>query len=52
MMDGAPLSHHDEPGLLADTLGEDDPDLAHATDIEAVHAHLDELPEREQRILM
>jgi RNA polymerase sigma-B factor len=48
----APLSHNDEPGLLADTLGEDDPDLAHATDIEAVHAHLEELPEREQRILM
>ena len=26
--------------------------MAHATDIEAVRTHLDELPEREQRILM
>jgi RNA polymerase sigma-B factor len=48
----APLSGSDDPGLLADVLGEDDPDLAHATDIEAVRAHLDELPEREQRILV
>ena len=48
----APLSGRDDPGLLADILGEDDPGVAHATDIEAVHAHLDELPEREQRILM
>ena len=39
---------------LARHLGvcEDDPDLAHATDIEAARAHLDELPEREQRILI
>jgi RNA polymerase sigma-B factor len=48
----APLSHSDDPGLLADILGEDDPDLAHAIDIEAVRAHLEELPEREQRILI
>jgi RNA polymerase sigma-B factor len=31
---------------------EDDPAIAHATDIQAVRADLDELPEREQRILM
>jgi RNA polymerase sigma-B factor len=48
----APLSGSDDPGLLADVLGEDGPGLAHATDIEAVRAHLDELPERDQRILM
>ena len=48
----APLSGGDDSGLLADILGEDDPALIHATDIDAVHAHLDELPEREQRILM
>lgn len=48
----APLSDGDDTGLLADILGEDDPALIHATDIDAVHAHLDELPEREQRILM
>ena len=48
----APLSDGDDPGVLADLLGEDDPAVAHAIDIDAVHAHLDELPEREQRILM
>jgi RNA polymerase sigma-B factor len=48
----APLSDDQDPGLLADILGDDDPALTHATDIDAVHSHLDELPEREQRILM
>ena len=48
----APLSGGDDPGLLGDVLGQDDPALARATDIEAVRTHLDELPEREQRILM
>jgi RNA polymerase sigma-B factor len=48
----APLSHSDDPGPLAGILGEDDPAVAHATDIEAVPVHLDELPERQQRILM
>jgi RNA polymerase sigma-B factor len=48
----APLSGSDDPALLGDMLGEDDPAVAHATDIEAVRAHLDELPEREQRILV
>jgi RNA polymerase sigma-B factor len=48
----APLSGPDDPDLLSDMLGEDDPAIAHAVDMEAVHTHLDELPEREQRILM
>jgi RNA polymerase sigma-B factor len=48
----APLSAQDNPGLLADVLGEDDPAISRAVDIQAVRAHLDELPEREQRILM
>jgi RNA polymerase sigma-B factor len=48
----APLSYGDEPGVLADVLGEEDQAVAHAIDIESVHAHMDELPEREQRILM
>jgi RNA polymerase sigma-B factor len=48
----APLSDEADPAVLADLLGEDDPAVAHAIDIEAVNAHLDELPEREQRILM
>jgi len=48
----APLSDENEPALLADILGEDDPAVEHAVDMEAVNAHLDELPVREQRILM
>ena len=48
----APVAHGDDPCLLAEVLGEDDPAVTHSVDIEAVRAHLDELPEREQRILM
>ena len=47
----APLSSWEDAGQLADLLGEDDEDVEHAIDIEAVHSHLEELPEREQRIL-
>jgi len=32
--------------------GRDDPDVAHTIDMEAVNKHWDELPEREQRILV
>jgi RNA polymerase sigma-B factor len=48
----APLSDRDDPALLADMLGDEDPGVAHAIDMQAVHAHWDELPEREQRILV
>jgi RNA polymerase sigma-B factor len=48
----APLSYDDDPATLADSLGEDDPDLAHAVDMDALQTHLEELPEREQRVLM
>ena len=48
----APLSDGEDPAVLADVLGEDDSALAHAIDIDAVNAHLDELPTREQRILI
>jgi len=48
----APLSDGDDPAVLGDVLGQDDPAVAHAVDIEAVRTHLDELPERDQRILM
>ena len=48
----APLSDGADPDALADLLGEDDPAVAHAIDVDAVQTHLDELPEREQRILM
>src|ERR1700751_1372588 len=48
----APLTDADDPTLLADMLGEQDSAVDHMTDIESVHAHMDELPPREQRILM
>jgi RNA polymerase sigma-B factor len=48
----APMSDRDDPALLADMLGGDDPGVAHAIDMESVNAHWEELPEREQRILV
>jgi RNA polymerase sigma-B factor len=48
----APLSDRDDPALLADMLGDDDPGVAHTIDMEAVTTHWEELPEREQRILV
>jgi RNA polymerase sigma-B factor len=48
----APLSDREDPALLADLLGDDDPGVMHAIDMESVNAHWDELPEREQRILV
>jgi RNA polymerase sigma-B factor len=49
----APLSgSEDDAAVLADVLGEDDQAFEHAIDMDAVQAHLEELPEREQRILV
>jgi len=48
----APMSDRDDPALLADMLGDDDPEVAHTIDMEAVNTHWEELPEREQRILV
>ena len=48
----APLSDREDPALLSDVLGDDDPAVTHTIDMEAVNAHWDELPEREQRILV
>jgi RNA polymerase sigma-B factor len=48
----APLSSGDDPAVLGGIIGEDDRAVSHAVDMEAVRAHLGELPEREQRILM
>ena len=48
----APMSDRDDPAMLADMLGEDDPEVAHTIDMEAVNKHWEELPEREQRILV
>jgi RNA polymerase sigma-B factor len=48
----APLSDGDDSALLSDMLGGEDPAVDQVIDLQAVHAHLDDLPEREQRILM
>jgi RNA polymerase sigma-B factor len=48
----APLSDRDDPALLADVLGQDDAAVEHAVDMAAVSTHWEELPEREQRILV
>jgi RNA polymerase sigma-B factor len=48
----APVSDREGPANLADLLGEEDQRVEHALDMEAVHAHWGELPEREQRILV
>ncbi len=48
----APLSAENDPGILADLLGEEDPAMTHTIEMETVNAHLGELPEREQRVLM
>ena len=48
----APLSERLDSSDLADVLGEEDPDVQHAVDMEAVTAHWNELPRREQRILL
>jgi RNA polymerase sigma-B factor len=47
----APLSDAEDAAPLSDMLGEDDQAVEHAIDMEAVRTHLDDLPEREQRIL-
>jgi RNA polymerase sigma-B factor len=47
----APLSDSEDAAILADVLGEDDQAFEHAIDMDAVQVHLEELPEREQRIL-
>ena len=48
----APLSDGDDPAQLSDVLGDDDAEMEHAIDMEALATHWDELPEREQRILV
>jgi RNA polymerase sigma-B factor len=48
----APLTQADGPAKLADLIGEDDPELERAVDMDAVGAHWNELPSRERRILL
>jgi RNA polymerase sigma-B factor len=47
----APVSDDDDAAPLAEMLGEDDQAVEDAIDMQAVRTHLDDLPEREQRIL-
>jgi RNA polymerase sigma-B factor len=48
----APLSDRQDSTELADVLGTEDPGVEHTIDMEAVTAHWQELPAREQRILL
>ena len=48
----APLSEEPEAGSLAELLGQEDPRMEHAVDMAALGAHWDELPRRQQRILL
>ncbi len=48
----APLTGQPEAASLADLLGDDDPQMEHTLDMQAVAAHWSELPRREQKILV
>ncbi|HEV3380451.1 MAG TPA: SigB/SigF/SigG family RNA polymerase sigma factor [Trebonia sp.] len=48
----SPLSDRDDSAQLADVIGSDDEGMEHAIDMQAVATHWNELPEREQRILV
>jgi RNA polymerase sigma-B factor len=47
----APVYGQDDPGTLAELIGQEDPQVEHTLDMEAVLTHWNDLPEREQRIL-
>lgn len=48
----APVTTQDGSRSLSDLLGDDDPQLEHVVDMQAVWAHWNELPEREQQLLL
>jgi RNA polymerase sigma-B factor len=48
----APLAGQPETASLADLLGAEDPHMEHTLSMEALAVHWDELPRREQRILL
>jgi RNA polymerase sigma-B factor len=48
----APLPGGHEAAALGDLMGEEDPQLEHALDIQSVWTHWDDLPERQQKLLM
>jgi RNA polymerase sigma-B factor len=48
----SPVAAQDGSATLGDLLGEEDPQLDQVVDMQAVWAHFDELPEREQQMLL
>jgi len=48
----APLAGRADAATLADVLGDEDPDVEHALDMQALASHWGELPRREQKILL
>jgi RNA polymerase sigma-B factor len=48
----APLTDREDPAQLGDVIGDEDEGVEHAIDMESLATHWDELPEREQRILV
>jgi RNA polymerase sigma-B factor len=48
----SPVNTQDGAASLSDLLGDDDPQLEHVIDMQAVWAHWGELPEREQQLLL
>jgi len=48
----SPVTSQDGSTSLADLLGDDDPQLEHVLDMQAVWAHWGELPDREQQLLL
>jgi RNA polymerase sigma-B factor len=48
----APVASHEAGASLAELLGDEDPQLEHVLDMQAVWAHWSELPEREQKLLL
>jgi RNA polymerase sigma-B factor len=48
----APVASHDAGASLSELLGDEDPQLEHVVDMQAVWAHWSELPEREQKLLL
>jgi RNA polymerase sigma-B factor len=48
----SPVTTQDGAASLADLLGDEDPQLEHVLDMQAVWAHWGELPDREQQLLL
>ena len=48
----SPVTTQDGSASLGDLLGDEDPQLEHVLDMQAVWAHWSELPDREQQLLL